>query len=43
VALLDEPIGAGTIGGFALVVAGCWFCTRPAARRTAGKVFEPSL
>ncbi|MFC4071268.1 DMT family transporter [Actinoplanes subglobosus] len=42
VALLGEPIGVGTIGGFALVVAGCWFCTRPAARRTEGKVLEPS-
>jgi drug/metabolite transporter (DMT)-like permease len=43
VALLDEPIGAGTIAGFALVVAGCWFCTRPSARRTEDRVLEPSL
>ncbi|MEV4282748.1 DMT family transporter [Actinoplanes xinjiangensis] len=42
VMLLNEPIGPGTIGGFALVVAGCWFCTRPAARRTGEKVLEPS-
>ncbi|GAA4938260.1 DMT family transporter [Actinoplanes utahensis] len=33
VILLNEPIGPGTIAGFALVVAGCWLCTRPA--RTA--------
>jgi drug/metabolite transporter (DMT)-like permease len=42
VVLLNEPIGPGTIAGFALVVAGCWFCTRPAARRAEEKVLEPS-
>jgi drug/metabolite transporter (DMT)-like permease len=30
VALLNEPIGPGTVAGFAVIVAGCWFCTRPA-------------
>jgi drug/metabolite transporter (DMT)-like permease len=28
VVLLNEPIGPGTVAGFALVVAGCWLCTR---------------
>ncbi|BEL02489.1 DMT family transporter [Actinoplanes sichuanensis] len=42
VALLDEPIGAGTIGGFVLVVAGCWFCTRPVKARIEPKVLEPA-
>ncbi|GGN66125.1 membrane protein [Actinoplanes lobatus] len=29
VLLLNEPFGAGTAAGFALVVAGCWLSTRP--------------
>ncbi|MBO3739000.1 DMT family transporter [Actinoplanes flavus] len=29
VLLLNEPVGAGTAAGFALVVAGCWLSTRP--------------
>ena len=28
--VLDEPITATTIGGFVLVLAGCWLATRPA-------------
>ncbi|MEU8657610.1 DMT family transporter [Actinoplanes philippinensis] len=42
VALLNEPIGAGTIGGFALVVAGCWFSTRPAGSQAADSVSLPA-
>jgi drug/metabolite transporter (DMT)-like permease len=33
VALLHEPIGAGTVAGFLLIVAGCWLSTRPARTR----------
>jgi drug/metabolite transporter (DMT)-like permease len=33
VALLHEPIGAGTVAGFLLIVAGCWLSTRPARSR----------
>lgn len=33
VILLNEPIGVGTIAGFALVVAGCWLSTRPTTAR----------
>ncbi|KUL37594.1 DMT family transporter [Actinoplanes awajinensis] len=29
VALLHESIGAGTVAGFLLIVAGCWLSTRP--------------
>jgi drug/metabolite transporter (DMT)-like permease len=31
VALLDEHVGVSTVAGFALVAAGCWLSTRPAA------------
>jgi drug/metabolite transporter (DMT)-like permease len=35
--VLDEEITAATIGGFALVLSGCWLATRPArARAGAG-------
>ncbi|AEV86036.1 transporter [Actinoplanes sp. SE50] len=33
VVLLHEGIGAGTIAGFALIIAGCWLSTRPARSR----------
>jgi drug/metabolite transporter (DMT)-like permease len=42
VVLLNEPIGPGTLGGFVLVVAGCWFATRPVVTRTEERVLEPS-
>ena len=29
VLLLNEPLGVGTVAGFALVVTGCWLSTRP--------------
>ncbi|MBB2943885.1 drug/metabolite transporter (DMT)-like permease [Actinoplanes lutulentus] len=31
VVLLNEEIGVATIAGFALIVIGCWFSTRPAS------------
>ncbi|MEV6494117.1 DMT family transporter [Actinoplanes sp. NPDC051633] len=31
VLLLNEPVGVGTVAGFALVVTGCWLSTRPRA------------
>lgn len=37
VVLLNEEIGAATIAGFALIVAGCWLSTRP-ARVPAGEL-----
>jgi drug/metabolite transporter (DMT)-like permease len=46
VLLLNEPLGVGTVAGFALVVAGCWLSTRPqrarADRRTPDVVPEPA-
>jgi drug/metabolite transporter (DMT)-like permease len=42
VVLLNEPIGPGTLAGFALVVTGCWFATRPVVQRTEERVLEPS-
>ncbi|MDI6100037.1 DMT family transporter [Actinoplanes sp. NEAU-A12] len=42
VALLNEPVGPGTVAGFAVVVAGCWFCTRPVPARAEEKILEPS-
>ncbi|MFI5845445.1 DMT family transporter [Catenuloplanes sp. NPDC051500] len=30
VVLLHEPIGLGTVAGFALIASGCWLSTRPA-------------
>lgn len=35
VLLLHEPLGAGTLTGFALVAAGCWLSTRPARQAPA--------
>ncbi|MDP9795809.1 drug/metabolite transporter (DMT)-like permease [Catenuloplanes nepalensis] len=29
VVLLSEPVGAGTVAGFALIATGCWLSTRP--------------
>ena len=43
VVLLNEPIGPGTVAGFALIVAGCWLSTRPARVRGEDKILEPSL
>ncbi|MEU8239768.1 DMT family transporter [Actinoplanes missouriensis] len=37
VVLLNEEIGAATLAGFALIVAGCWLSTRP-ARVPAGEL-----
>ncbi|SDS22421.1 DMT family transporter [Actinoplanes derwentensis] len=38
VVLLNEPIGVGTVAGFALVVAGCWLSTRPTVALTRSSV-----
>ena len=35
VAILREPLTAATLAGFALIAAGCWLSTRPAASKTA--------
>ncbi|GAB7042158.1 MULTISPECIES: DMT family transporter [Catenuloplanes] len=35
VALLGEPVGAGTIAGFALIATGCWLSTRAPRRGAA--------
>jgi drug/metabolite transporter (DMT)-like permease len=32
VAVLDEPLGSGLLVGAVLILAGCWFATRPARR-----------
>ncbi|WP_033345693.1 DMT family transporter [Catenuloplanes japonicus] len=35
VVLLGEPIGLGTVAGFALIASGCWLSTRPSRARAA--------
>ncbi|HWS37778.1 MAG TPA: hypothetical protein VN408_34235 [Actinoplanes sp.] len=39
--LLNEPIGVGTVAGFALGVTGCWLSTRPSHRVLSGSSQDP--
>ncbi|BBH71062.1 membrane protein [Actinoplanes sp. OR16] len=43
VVLLNERIGPATIAGFALIVIGCWFSTRPAAPAGRNRPAEKDL
>lgn len=42
VILLNEEIGPATLGGFALIVAGCWLSTRRAPQRAGATTAGPA-